>query len=108
MENVVLYIVLGALCVCGLAFLVANIVKFCKMSAGDKREVLITYLQGLVVWAEQQIGAGHGAEKLAQVEEYFKKNAPRFYRIVLSLVGKDNLKELIELALERVKENFSK
>ena len=38
------------------------------------------------------------------VEEYFNKNAPLTYRIILFLLGKDNLKNLIEDALAEIKE----
>lgn len=57
---------------------------------------------------EDEIGAGHGAEKLAEVENYFKTHAGLYYKIILRILGKENLKDLIEEALALVKKNFEK
>ena len=47
-------------------------------------------------------------EKLAEVERYFKENAGLFYKAILKVLGKENLKDLIEEALRMVKDNFGK
>ena len=73
MENIGLYLGVGAVVLAFLSYLVSQIIKFCKMSKDDKRKLLLTYLAGLVTMAEDKIGAGHGAEKLAEVENYFSK-----------------------------------
>ena len=45
-------------------------------------------------------------QKLAEVEAYFKKNAPWFLKLLFAISGQDNLKDLIEEALSQVKEGF--
>ncbi len=108
MENIGLYLGIGAVVLAFLSYLVPQIIKFCKMSKDDKRKLLLTYLAGLVTMAEDKIGAGHGAEKLAEVENYFNTHSGLFYKIILRVFGKENLKGLIEEALQLVKKNFEK
>ena len=108
MENIGLYLGVGAVVLAFLSYLVPQIIKFCKMSKDDKRKLLLTYLAGLVTMAEDKIGAGHGAEKLAEVENYFNTHAGLFYKIILRALGKANLKGLIEEALQLVEKNFEK
>ena len=108
MENIGLYLGVGAVVLAFLSYLVSQIIKFCKMSKDDKRKLLLAYLAGLVTMAEDKIGAGHGAEKLAEVENYFNTYAGFFYKIILRVFGKENLKGLIEEALQLVKKNFEK
>lgn len=108
MENIGLYLGIGAVVLAFLSYLVPQIIKFCKMSKDDKRKFLLTYLAGLVTMAEDKIGAGHGAEKLEEVENYFKTHAGPFYKMILKCLGKENLKGLIEEALAIVKKNFEK
>lgn len=108
MENIGLYLGIGAVVLAFLSYLVPQIIKFCKMSKEDKKKFLLTYLAGLVTMAEEKIGAGHGAEKLEEVENYFKKHASVFYKMLLKVFGKENLKGLIEEALQLVKKNFEK
>ena len=108
MENISLYLCIGAVVLVIFLYLALQIAKFCKMSKDDKRKLLLTYLAGLVTMAEDKIGAGHGAEKLAEVENYFKAHAGLFYKMILRVFGKENLKGLIEEALQLVKKNFEK
>ena len=108
MENIGLYLGIGAVVLAFLSYLVPKIINFCKMSKDDKRKLLLTYLAGLVTMAEDKIGAGHGAEKLAEVEAYFKTHAGFYYKMILKAFGKENLKGLIEEALQLVKKNFEK
>ena len=108
MENIGLYLGVGAVVLAFLSDLATQIVKFCKMSKDDKRKLLLTYLAGLVTMAEDKIGAGHGAEKLEEVENYFKTHAGLYYKMILKVFGKENLKDLIEEALALVKKNFEK
>ena len=108
MENISLYLCIGAVVLVIFLYLALQIAKFCKMSKDDKRKLLLTYLAGLVTMAEDKIGAGHGAEKLAEVENYFKAHAGLFYKMILMVFGKENLKGLIEEALQLVKTNFEK
>ena len=108
MENIGLYLGVGAVVLAFLSYLVSQIIKFCKMSKDDKRKLLLTYLAGLVTMAEDEIGAGYGAEKLAEVENYFNTHAGPYYKMILKVFGKENLKGLIEEALALVKKNFEK
>ncbi len=108
MENIGLYLGIGAVVLAFLSYFVPQIIKFGKMSKDDKRKLLLTYLAGLVTMAEDKIGAGHGAEKLAEVENYFNTHAGPYYKMILKVFGKENLKGLIEEALALVKKNFEK
>ena len=108
MENIGLYLGVGAVVLAFLSYLVSQIIKFCKMSKDDKRKFLLTYLAGLVTMAEDKIGAGHGAEKLAEVENQLKGHAGRFYKMIWRVFGKEDLKGLSEEALQLVKKNFEK
>ena len=104
-EKIVLYISLGIICLCLITALIVKIVKLFKMPKEEREKVIKTYLKGVIMLAEAEIvGTERGEERLAMVEEYFNKNAPLTYRIILFLLGKDNLKNLIEDALAEIKE----
>ena len=105
------FIVYGSFAIIGIAMLgyvIFELVKFFKMSKEEKRKTIVSYLVGLVTMAEEKIGSGHGEEKLAEVERYFKENAGLFYKIILKMFCKESLKDLIEEALRMVKNNFGK
>lgn len=104
--EILMWVVIGVVCLAAVAFLVYWTVKICKMPADERKKVLVTYLKGLVAMAEQEIGKGQGVVKLKEVEDYFKAHAPWFLKILLLISGKDNLKDLIELALKEVKKSF--
>lgn len=106
MNDVVMWIIIGVVGAGVLAFVIYYIIKLCKMSPDDRKRAIITFLMGAVSLAEKEIGAGHGDEKLAEVEAYFKKNAPWFLKLLFAISGQDNLKDLIEEALSQVKEGF--
>lgn len=108
MNDIVMWIIIGVLGAVILGFLIYKGVVIIKMSPEDRKKVLVSYLVSLVNAAEGEIGAGHGKEKLEQVEKWFLEKAPFAYRIILKLVGKENLQELIELALKEIKDNFAK
>ena len=109
MDKIITYVIIGVACVAVLGFLIYKIVKFCKMSDEEKKQVLITYLKGLVAFAESQIVEhGKGAEKLQLVENTFKEKAPFVYKLILKVMGVDNLKGLIEVALKELKRDFEK
>ena len=108
MENIIVYIVFGLLCVGVLAYLILNIVKFSKMKQEERKEMVVTYLKGLVAYAEKKLGSGNGAEKLKLVEDMFKKKAPIIYKMLLKAIGVKDIKELIEIALTEVKRDFVK
>ena len=108
MEDIIVYIVFGLLCVGVLAYLIVNIVEFYKMKPEERKEMVVTYLKGLVAYAEKTLGSGKGAEKLKLVEDMFKKKAPMIYKILLKAIGVKDITELIEVALEEVKQDFVK
>lgn len=108
MERIIMYIVLGVVVAAAIAYLVYQIIKIVKMKPEERKELIKTYLKGLIAEAEKNIGAGRGNEKLAQVEEWFNKKAPMIYKMVLKVLGKENLKDLIEDALREIKESFEK
>jgi hypothetical protein len=108
MPDIVMYIILGVIGVAVLAFVIYKIVQIAKMKPEERKELIKTYLKGLIAEAEKQIGAGNGDLKFAQVEEWFNKKAPMVLKIVLSILGKENLKDLIEDALKEIKESFEK
>lgn len=109
MEDIIAWIIIGIIGAGILTFIIYNIIKFIKMKPEQKKEILKTYLKGLVVLAEQEIvGTKRGAERLKMVEDWFNKKAPMIYKIILLLVGKNNLKEFIEEALKEIKDAFNK
>lgn len=108
MENLIVYGSLALIAIAILGYVIFRMVKFFKMPEEEKRKIIISYLAGLVTMTEDKIGSGHGEEKLAEVEKYFKENAGVFYKAILKVFGKENLKDLIEEALQMIKNNFGK
>ena len=108
MEDIIIYCLFGILCLSVITYLVVNIVKFCKMTSTEKREFVLTYVKGLVAYAEKTLGSGKGAEKLKLVEDMFKKKAPMIYKMLLKAIGAKDITELIEVALTEVKRDFTK
>lgn len=104
--DIILYTVSGLIILSFLIFGVLKLVKILKLPKEERKNVLITYLKGVVALAEREIGSGNGKEKLAMVEEQFEKKAPFVYKIILSLTGKEQLVDLIEQALKEIKEDF--
>lgn len=108
MNDIIMWIIFAAIWIAVLAVVIYYIIKICKMGADERKELLLTWLKGAVAAAEQEIGAGHGAEKLREVEEYFNAHAGWFLKILLRLSGKDTLDDLIEQALKEIKNSFEK
>lgn len=108
MDNIILWIIIGILGVVILGFIAIKTIKIIRMKPEERKKLLVTYLKGLVAFAEQEIGGGHGAEKLELVEKFFKEKAPFIYKASLMALGKENLKELIEEALKEIKKSFEK
>lgn len=108
MNDVIMWIIIGLVAAGVLAFLIYYIVKLCKMSKEERNKLLKTYLKGAIALAEQEIvGNKRGQEKLEAVEKYFKEHAPWFLKLVLFVAGKENLTELINEALQEVKDSFT-
>ena len=108
MENIIIYILFGLVCFCSIGYIVCKIIKLSKMTSEEKRETVITYLKGLVAFAEKELGSSKGAEKLKLVEDMFKKKAPMIYKMLLKAIGVNDIKELVEVALAEVKRDFQK
>lgn len=101
--NIELIILIGAAVVAIGVFLW----EIFRRSPEERKTYLIDFIVGLVVAAEDEIGAGHGQEKFEAVETMFKEKAPFIMKVLLKISGSENLTELIETALSKVKENFS-
>lgn len=109
MNDTIMWIIIGVVAAAVLGVLIYFIVKFCKMTPEERKSLLLTWLKGAVAWAEENFqGSGRGEEKLAEVEKYFKQKAPWFIKIIFKLTGKNDLKSLINEALEGVKKSFEK
>lgn len=107
-DKIILYLIIGVIVLGIIVYAVINIIKYTKMTSEERKKVLKTYLKGLVALAEQEVvGSKKGEEKLQMVEDYFNKKAPTVYKLLLTLIGKDNLKEIIEEALDEVKKTFA-
>lgn len=107
-DKIILYLIIGVIVLGIIVYAVINIIKYTKMTPEERKKVLKTYLKGLVALAEQEVvGSKKGEEKLQMVEDYFNKKAPTVYKLLLTLIGKDNLKEIIEEALDEVKKTFA-
>lgn len=108
MNDIIMWIIIGVVCAAILAFVIYLIVRICKMKPEKRKELLLNFLKGAVVAAEEYIGSGHGDEKLQYVEDYFNKNAPWFLKILFAISGQNDLKSLIEEALDAVEGSFGK
>lgn len=100
------YVILGALVFVVLFYVIIKIVSVAKLSPEEKKKMLLTYLKGLVAFAEREFGSGKGQEKMQEVENFFEHKAPVVYKIALLILGKENLKQFIEEALKEIKEDF--
>ena len=108
MNEVVMWVIIGVLAAIIVGFVAYKIISVFKLGDEDKKKLIVSFLVGLVNSAEGAIGGGHGKEKLEQVEKWFYEKAPFVYKIILKILGKENLKDLIECALTEIKENFGK
>lgn len=107
-DKIILYLIIGVIVLGIIIYAVINIIKYAKMTPEERKKVLKTYLKGLIALAEQEIvGNKKGEERLQMVEDYFNKKAPTIYKLLLALIGKDNLKEIIEEALKEIKKSFA-
>lgn len=106
MNDIIMWIIIGIVCAIILAFVIYLIVRICKMKPEERKVLILNFLKGAVVAAEEYIGSGHGEEKLQYVEDYFREKAPWFLKILFAISGEKDLKGLIEEALSAVKNNF--
>lgn len=109
MPEWLVWVLIGVIAVAAIAILVAYIIKVVKLPVEERKELIINFLCGLITNAEDYFKeGGKGAEKLKMVEESFNKVAPWFLKLLLSTIGAENLNELIEIALERLKKTWEK
>ncbi len=107
-EKITLIAIIVIAAFCAIIAGIQYLKKIKGLSKEEKIALLKEFVCGAVVKAEAEIGAGHGDEKLQQVEQYFLEKAPTYYKMILSALGKDNLKEIIVMALNEIKANFEK
>ena len=108
MEHIILYSIIAVLAAGIIIYICIKFGKVMKMTPEEKKEYLLTFIKGLVAQAESHIGSGHGEQKLKEVETYFQTKAPFAYKLCLKILGKENLKEIIETALDQLKDSFRK
>lgn len=109
MNDVWMWIVIGLIGLIAIVALVIFLIKFFKMSKEERKELIINFLTGLVTAAEDlYVEHGMGKEKIKMVQESFNKTAPWFLKIILILTKTADLDELIEVALARVKNTWTK
>lgn len=95
MNEIAMYITIGLIGIICLVILIMNIVTFCGLSKQQKKEILKTYLRGLIKIAIEEFGK-EILQSVEDFEKYFKENSPAFYKILLLFIGKDSLKDIIE------------
>ncbi len=108
MDDVIYIVIIAVIAIAVIVALIYNFIKIKKMPKEEKTELLKTYLKGLISYAEQEFGSGHGEEKFKEVENYFSEKAPLVYKLILKFLGKDSLEDLIEDSLKEIKDSFSK
>lgn len=108
MGETIIWILVAAVGAIVIGFVLYKAIGIIKMSSEERHKLIVSYLVTLVNSAEGLIGAGHGKEKLEQVEKWFVEKAPLVYKIILKLLQKENLVDLIEEALKQIKDNFGK
>ncbi len=102
------WVVIGIVGAAALGFIIYYIIKIAKMTPEERKKLLVDWLVTAVNLAESELGSGHGEEKLAEVEAYFKKKAPWLLKIIYAISGEDNLKDLIEAALDSIEKKKKK
>ena len=103
MIDIILLIILGVVAI-GIATFF--IIRFFKMDDAKKKELIIKWLTGAVVTAQNLITEKSDTankEKFEQVLREFKKNAPITYKIFAKFSKTINIEELIEEALTALK-----
>ena len=103
------WVIIGIVAVALIVVAVVAVVKIAKMEPAKRKELVSDFLIGLVTNAEGMFTEhGKGAEKLAIVEEQFKKTAPWFLKLVYKFSGCETLDEVVKMALKKVQETWGK
>ena len=98
-----------ALCFIGVILIIGAIIgikKFIMCSPEQRKELIINWLTGAVVTAQNLIvekSDKANKAKFEQVLNEFKTNAPWLYKLFIKYTKDLTLEELIEKALEQVK-----
>lgn len=103
MLDTILLIILGVI---ALGLCAWGVIVFFKMDDNKKKELIIKWLTGAVVTAQNLITEKTdeaNKEKFEQVLNEFKKNAPITYKIFAKFSKNINIEELIEVALTTLK-----
>lgn len=103
MIDIILLIILG---VVALGVATSFFIRFFKMDDAKKKELIIKWLTGAVVTAQNLITEKSDTankEKFEQVLREFKKNAPLTYKLFAKFSKNINIEELIEAALTTLK-----
>ena len=103
MIDIILLIILGVVALGAATFF---IIRFFKMDDEKKKELIIKWLTGAVVTAQNLITEKSDTankEKFEQVLREFKKNAPLTYKLFAKFSKNINIEELIEAALTTLK-----
>lgn len=98
-----------SICIIAIVLIIGAIIaikKFFSLSEEDKKELIINWLTGAVVAAQKLIKdksdeANHA--KFEQVVSQFKTRAPWLYKLFIKFTKNLNLDDLIEQALESIK-----
>lgn len=103
------WIILIAALVIGCGIIAWKVVQVMRMSPEERKETVKQWLVSAVVAAEATIKeSGAGQEKMKMVLEHFKKKAPILYKFAVSITKDINLQEVVEEALQTIKENFER
>lgn len=101
------WIILIAALVIGCGLITWKVIQVIRMTPEQRKETVKQWLVSAVVAAEAAIKeSGAGKEKSEMVMNYFKEKAPFIYKIIMRFTKDADLQDLINKALEMVKENF--
>lgn len=101
------WVIIAVAALVALGFAIWKIIQIVRMSPEERKEIIKQWLIGAVVAAESAIKeSGAGKEKMALVKEQFETKAPFIYKILMRVTNDAELEDLIEKALQMVKDNF--
>lgn len=106
----VIWVIVGVVAAGLLTALIIWLIKFFKKTPEERKEIVVGFLVGLVTVAEEAFKDEHGAgaQKLKMVEDKFNEVAPWALKIMLKLSGAKDLHELVETALTKAKQTWTK
>lgn len=103
------WVILALVLAGGIAVAIWKVIQIVRMPEDERNNVIKKWLLSAVVAAEDAIKeSGAGQEKMQLVIQEFQKKAPAIYKLMMKITKGATLEELIENALQMVKENFEK